>query len=147
MGFLLNCPVFILFQIVKTNTVEDQVMLYILLFLAGVASILQNVALMVMVNDVAEQVEQKHPGIFGKQGGTGRAYGFFNVAWSGGQVVGPLFAGFLAEQGGWAMMVTVFGGLSGVTAVLVGLANRTWGKGGRERGRGSGRERGSIQGA
>lgn len=124
LGFLVDCPVFLLFQVVRRNTVEDKVVLCVLLLLAGVASILQNVALMVMVNEVAEQVERDYPGIFGEQGGTGRAYGLYNVAWSGGQVVGPLVAGSLAELGGWALMVTVFGGLSGVTALSLGLTNR-----------------------
>lgn len=125
LGFLLDFPVFLLFQLVRRNTVEDQVLLCVLLFLAGIGSILQNVALMVMVNGVAEQVERDYPGIFGEQGGTGRAYGLYNVAWSGGQVVGPLVAGYLAALGGWPLMVTVFGGISGVTAVALGLTNRT----------------------
>lgn len=112
---------FLLLQIVKKNTTEHQVLLYIFLFLSGVASNLQNVGLMVVVNDVTEQMEKEHPGIFGEQGGTGKAYGLYNVAWSGGQVFGPLFAGYLVEQRGWATMVTVFGILCGGVAVLLGV--------------------------
>jgi MFS family permease len=121
---MLNMPVYILLQLVKHNSTAHQVLLYVFLFLAGVAGTLRDVSLMVVVTDVVEGLEKDWPGIFGEQGGTGQAYGLYNVAWSGGQVLGPLFAGYLVEARGWATLVTVFGVMSGVTAVVLGATGR-----------------------
>ncbi|RJE23361.1 Major Facilitator Superfamily [Aspergillus sclerotialis] len=80
---------------------------------------------MVMVTEVTEGIERKYPGMFGEKGGTRQAYGSFSVAWSGGQVVGSLVAGYLVEQQGWTTMVTLFSGTTGVVAVILGLTKTT----------------------
>lgn len=116
----------LLLQAVKSNTVEQKILLYIFLFLVGFASSLQSLSVMVMVTKVSERIEKKYPGIFGENGGTGQAYALFSVAWSGGQVVGPLVTGYLAKQQGWETMVTVFSGTTGVVAVILGLTKRLW---------------------
>ncbi|EHA24883.1 hypothetical protein ASPNIDRAFT_210350 [Aspergillus niger ATCC 1015] len=123
-GFLLDFPTLLLFQLVARNTTQDQVLLYVFLFLAGVASTLQMVSLMTEVNNVTERYEREFPGIFGHQGGTAQAYGLFNVAWSGGQVLGPLVAGLLVERAGWTTMVTVLGAVSGGISVVIALSDR-----------------------
>lgn len=84
----------------------------------------KTVALMVEVSDAVEELERNCPGIFGETGGTAQAYGLFNVAWSGGQVAGPLLAGWLSLEGGWGFMVIVFGVLSGLIAVILALQRR-----------------------
>ncbi|OJJ97145.1 hypothetical protein ASPACDRAFT_80634 [Aspergillus aculeatus ATCC 16872] len=124
LGFLLDCPTFLLFQFVTENTVQHQILLVAFLFLAGAASTLQMVSLMVEVGRVTERYEREYPGIFGHQGGTAQAYGLFNVAWSGGQVLGPLMAGLLVDQAGWAAMVSTFGVMSGAIAVVIALSDR-----------------------
>ncbi|THC90027.1 hypothetical protein EYZ11_010514 [Aspergillus tanneri] len=125
LGFLLGCPVYILLRLIAENTIRDQVLLYMFLFIAGVAETLQMVPLMTEVGNFVEAQEKKHPGIFGNQGGTAQAYGLFNVAWSGGQVLGPLVAGLLVDLGGWTTMVNVFGGICGGTAVAIALTDRS----------------------
>ncbi|KAF9892506.1 hypothetical protein FE257_001615 [Aspergillus nanangensis] len=105
--------------LVSKNTTQDQILLFVFLFVAGFATTLQMVALMTEVSYGVERLEKERPGIFGQQGGVAQAYGLFNVAWSGGQVVGPLVAGLLVDLGGWTVMVVVFGVLSGVTALMV----------------------------
>lgn len=117
-GFLFDFPVFILLKTITTNTAQSQILLYIFLFLAGLASVLQMVALMAEVHHVVENLERERPGLFGHQGGTAQAYGLYNGSWSGGQMLGPLVAGFLVEKSGWGTMVSVFGGTSGVTAIV-----------------------------
>ncbi|KAL3478656.1 major facilitator superfamily domain-containing protein [Aspergillus californicus] len=119
-GFLLDLPIFCLLQFVTENTTRDLAVLYILLFFAGLAAALKTVALMVEVSLVVEARERECPGIFGDKGGTAQAYGLFNVAWSGGQVAGPLVAGWLVEWFGWGVMVCVFGGLGGAMAGVLG---------------------------
>ncbi|RAL14894.1 MFS transporter [Aspergillus homomorphus CBS 101889] len=123
-GFLLDCPTFLLFQLVTENTIQHQALLVVFLLLAGAASTLQMVSLMVEVGRVTERYEREYPGIFGHQGGTAQAYGLFNVAWSGGQVLGPLMAGLLVDQAGWATMVSTFGVMSGGIAVMIALSDR-----------------------
>ncbi|PYI02767.1 MFS amine transporter [Aspergillus sclerotiicarbonarius CBS 121057] len=124
LGFLLDFPTLLLFQLVARNTIQDQVLLYVFLCFAGVASTLQMVSLMTEVSNVTERYEREFPGIFGKQGGTAQAYGLFNVAWSGGQVLGPLVAGLLVERAGWTTMVTVLGAVSGGMSVVIALSDR-----------------------
>lgn len=111
-------------QLVRENTPLDKTLLFGFLFIAGVASTLQNVALMTEVSVGVGELEREWPGIFGRQGGMAQAYGLFNVAWSGGQVLGPLLAGLLSDVGGWRMMVNVFGAVSGATAVMIVLSDR-----------------------
>ncbi|KAL4807634.1 major facilitator superfamily domain-containing protein [Aspergillus unguis] len=123
LGFILDVPVYLLLQLVKENTTKDLITLYALLFFAGLASAFKTVSLMVEVNHAVEEKEKECPGIFGEKGGTGQAYGLFNVAWSGGQVAGPLVAGWLVNWGGWGRMVSAFAVIGGVTAlVLLGTA-------------------------
>ncbi|KAL4993944.1 major facilitator superfamily domain-containing protein [Aspergillus recurvatus] len=116
-GFLLDVPTFFLLRLVASNTLRDQIILYFLLFFAGLAAALKTVSLMVEVTRAVEEKERLCPGIFGEKGGTAQAYGLFNAAWSGGQVAGPLVAGWLVDRWGWGVMVSVFGGVSAVTAV------------------------------
>ncbi|KAL4889497.1 MFS amine transporter [Aspergillus ambiguus] len=119
LGFLLDLPTLLLLQLVRENTALDKALLFVFLFLAGVASTLQNVALTTEVSVGVGELERKWPGIFGRQGGMAQAYGLFNVAWSGGQVLGPLLAGLLSDLGGWRVLVTVLGSVSGATALMI----------------------------
>jgi len=41
-----------------------------------------------------------------------QAYALFNMAFSGGFLVGPLWGGFVTERGGWNTMVTSLSGLA-----------------------------------
>ncbi|KAI9369318.1 major facilitator superfamily domain-containing protein [Aspergillus egyptiacus] len=123
-GFALALPVNLLLQLVKENTTADKITLYALLFCAGVGASLMTVSLMVEVSQIVEEKERECPGIFGKQGGTAQAYGLWNVAWSGGQVAGPLVAGWLAGKFGWGVMVSVMGGVSGITAAVLVLQSQ-----------------------
>ncbi|KAJ0418988.1 MFS amine transporter [Aspergillus carlsbadensis] len=124
LAFLIDVPYFLLLQLVTENTTHDKILLYILLFFAGLAAALKTIALMVEVNHIVEEKEKECPGIFGEQGGTAQAYGLYNAAWSGGQVLGPLVAGWLVEWKGWATMVTVFGVVSGVMAVVLAVTSK-----------------------
>lgn len=124
LGFTLSCPVFLLLRLITENTTHDQILLYIFLFIAGVATTMQMVALMTEVDHFVEGEEKAHPGIFGNQGAMAQAYGLFNVAWSGGQVLGPLIAGMLVDLGGWSTMTCAFGVMSAVTAVIIALTDR-----------------------
>ncbi|KAL3431769.1 major facilitator superfamily domain-containing protein [Aspergillus tetrazonus] len=132
LGFLIDVPAFFLLRLVSSNTLHDQIILYFLLFFAGLAAALKTVSLMVEVTRAIETKERLCPGIFGEKGGTAQAYGLFNAAWSGGQVAGPLVAGWLVDSWGWDVMVSVFGGISAATAVGLLVTTTATTKGGRE---------------
>lgn len=118
-GFILDVPALLLLQVVTENTTRDQIVLYVLLFVSGLAAALKTVSLMVEISHAVEEKEKKCPGIFGDKGGTAQAYGLFNVAWSGGQVLGPLVSGGLVDWVGWKYMVSTLAVVSGVTAVVL----------------------------
>ncbi|KAL4878840.1 major facilitator superfamily domain-containing protein [Aspergillus karnatakaensis] len=130
LGFILDVPAYTLLQLVTHNTLPQKILLTALLFFAGLAGALKNVALMVEVSRVVEALERKYPGFLGESGGTAQAYGLFNVAWSGGQVAGPLVAKWLVTEIGWGGMVTVFGGVCGGIAVALGMLGVKRRKGG-----------------
>jgi len=51
----------------------------------------------------------------------GQVYGLFNVAFSGGFLVGPLWGGYITEKAGWGVMVGSLAGLAGVSAIPVAI--------------------------
>ena len=50
-----------------------------------------------------------------------QAYALFNIAFSGGFLVGQLWGGFVTARAGWETMVTSMGGLAIVTIVPIVL--------------------------
>lgn len=122
LGFVIDIPTFLILRLVAQNTTRDKIILLILLFFTGLAGSLKVVSLMVEVSRVVEKKEDECPGIFGEQGATAQAYGLFNIAWSGGQVIGPLVAGFLVDHYGWATMASVLSAISGGTAVILAIS-------------------------
>ena len=65
--------------------------------------------------------------IAGEHGGAyGQAYGLFNVAFSGGFLVGPLWGGYVTERAGWGVMVGSLAGLAGVSVIPVAIWTGGW---------------------
>jgi MFS family permease len=50
-----------------------------------------------------------------------QAYALFNIAFSGGFLIGPLWGGFVTERAGWEIMVTSMGGLAVVSIAPIVL--------------------------
>jgi MFS family permease len=59
-------------------------------------------------------------------GNIAQAYGLFNVAFSGGFLVGPLWGGYVTEKAGWNVMVGSLAGLAGVSAIPVAIWTGGW---------------------
>lgn len=56
-----------------------------------------------------------------RRGYYGQAYGYFNMAWSLGNTLGPLLVGLVNAAAGWNMAVLSLGLLCGVSAIPIVL--------------------------
>lgn len=56
----------------------------------------------------------------------GQAYGLFNMAFSAGFLVGPLWGGYITEKAGWDVMVGSLAGLAAVSAIPVAIWTGGW---------------------
>ncbi len=116
-GFLLTIPGFVLLRLVTHNSVSQVVLLCGLLALIGLGLTLAFTPLMAEIAYVVEAAEKARPGLFGGKGAYAQAYGLYNVAWAAGQLVGPIWSGYLELEAGWGTMAWSLGLLSGMTAV------------------------------
>ena len=100
---------------------RDKVLLCALLGLIGLSLTFTFPPFMAEISGVVEDKEKKMiaSGLrgYGPGGAYGQAYGLFNMAFAAGCVLGPLLAGFVVEERGWATMAWILGLLSAFTAV------------------------------
>ncbi|KAE8414290.1 MFS general substrate transporter [Aspergillus pseudocaelatus] len=118
-GFALTAPSMMLLGMIQENTTLYSVSLRLFLFLFGCGVSLAMPALMAEISMATEVVEKRHPGVFGVRGAYLQAYGLSNAAFAAGTLLGPLYAGYIHEWGGWVAMTVSMGVLSLVTVVLV----------------------------
>ncbi|KAK5007264.1 hypothetical protein LTR16_000947, partial [Cryomyces antarcticus] len=97
-GFIFSAPFLVLLRLVTHDSLGQKALLCALLLL------------------VVEAKEKKRPGLFGPAGAYAQAYGLFNVAFAGGCLVGPLWAGMVNERAGWGTMAWSLALLSLVSA-------------------------------
>lgn len=118
-GFILACPFLVLLRLVDHDSVGQKVLLCALLALLGAALTMVMTPLLAEITYVVEAKEKKNPAAFGAGGAYAQAYGLFNVAFAGGSLVGPIWAGFVEQKAGWGTMSWTLGLLSAVSAVPV----------------------------
>lgn len=116
-GFVCAAPLFVLLRLVTHNSPGQKVLLAALLALIGLALTSTFQPLMAEISYVVSAKEKARPGAYGKGGAYAQAYGLFNMAWAGGSLVGPIWAGFIEKQAGWGTMAWSLGLLSGLTAI------------------------------
>ncbi|KAJ5156604.1 hypothetical protein N7492_009407 [Penicillium capsulatum] len=120
-GFALAAVSWIVTALVRYNTPEDMALLVVLLLTFGLAIVMIEVSAMTEVSQVISDHEEQFPGVFGEKSPVAQAYALFNMAFAGGQLLGPLLAGYLRVQAGWTVMTSVLGLICGLTALLLGL--------------------------
>ncbi|KAL1971388.1 hypothetical protein VTN77DRAFT_341 [Rasamsonia byssochlamydoides] len=125
-SFFLNVPLFVLLRLVSSNTVGLKVLLCVLLFLIGLSFSMATPAVMTEVSLVMNDIKAKSPGAFGENGAVAQAYGLMNCAFATGELIGPVWAGFVREEYGWGTMSWTLGLLSGVTAIPISLGLGGW---------------------
>ena len=116
LGFLLTTPFLVLLRYVTHNSLNQKVLLCALLFFIGLCDTLVFAPITAEITYVVEAKERKRPGLYGTNGAMAQAYGLFNMAWAGGCLVGPIWAGMVNETVGWGTMAWTLGLLSFVTA-------------------------------
>ncbi|EON68984.1 hypothetical protein W97_08242 [Coniosporium apollinis CBS 100218] len=139
-GFILAAPCFVCLRFVTASSLQTKVLLCALLAVLGLALASAMPPLMAEITYVVQAKERKRPGSFGERGAYAQAYGLFNMAFAGGCLVGPIWAGLVRERAGWGTMGWSLGALSAVSAVPVAVwvGGFIGGKGERVKGRGKG---------
>ncbi|OTB16755.1 hypothetical protein K445DRAFT_317047 [Daldinia sp. EC12] len=107
-GFIFMIPLLVCLRFVTDNSIQHKVLLCVLLALLGITLAFANVPLMAEITYVIEAKVAEQPGVFGEKGVYGLGYGLFNMAFSLGGVVGPLWAGYVVESAGWGTLTWSF---------------------------------------
>jgi MFS family permease len=118
-GLLLTIPGLVLLRLVQKDTRTDLVLLILLLIELGIAFAVGIPPLAAEVMHVVDDIEARNPGIFGPHGACAQAYGLTNAGLGVGCVLGPLGAGFIRVNYGWAVAVTCMAVLSAIAIVFV----------------------------
>ncbi|KFY77819.1 hypothetical protein V499_02882 [Pseudogymnoascus sp. VKM F-103] len=137
-GFLGAIPCLVLLRFVDHDSTRQVILLCALLALLGTALAAVMPPLMAEITYIVEAKEVRSPGIFGAKGAYAQAYGLFVMAFAGGCLVGPIWAGFVDNKSGWGTMGWSLAILSFAGAVPVfiwagGLVTRNNAKTGAER--------------
>ncbi|KAK6338974.1 hypothetical protein TWF696_009770 [Orbilia brochopaga] len=117
-AFFLAAPFFVLLRLPSHDTTGDIVLMCALLACIGFVVSAAMPGAMGEVSAAVVEYERERPGVFGERGAFAQAYALFNIAYSGGSVVGPLLGGLLNDAVGWNNVVLVFGVLCLLTSFI-----------------------------
>ena len=96
---------------------QQKVLLCTILVFLGVGMTLINGPLMAEITYILKAEEKTNPGIFEKSGAYAQSYGLYYIWFVAGTLIGPIWAGFIEQSAGWAIMTWTLGLLSGITAI------------------------------
>ncbi|KXT10317.1 hypothetical protein AC579_1118 [Pseudocercospora musae] len=130
-AFVALCPSLVLMRLVKDKTLAQKSLLVVLLVIVGFCLTIVLEPLFAEVALRSDQLRKQEidAGISRtgcSRGYYGQAYGYFNMAWSLGNTVGPLLAGLVIDAAGWDYAVLSLGLLCGVSAVPIVLWTGGW---------------------
>jgi MFS family permease len=117
-GLLGSVPFWVLLRLVTHDSIGQKVLLGALLVVIGFFMTLVMAPLMRDLDHTLTVEEKRKPGSLGTKGAAAQAFGLFNMAYAAGSVIGPLWAGFVAEKAGWVTMGWTLGLLSGVGGIV-----------------------------
>ncbi|KAE8347759.1 hypothetical protein BDV24DRAFT_121322 [Aspergillus arachidicola] len=83
----------------------------------GTFSCLLNGAGSIEATVTVDEIEARHPGIFGPNGGYSRALSLSSMSWTSGAFIGPILSGYLTEQVGYYEMNCVIAVLCALSTV------------------------------
>ncbi|KAJ5646049.1 hypothetical protein N7490_002421, partial [Penicillium lividum] len=116
-GFLLMAVPMLALRWTQGNTIKHESLLVCMLLIIGICvTTVQAITIGTVPNAI-----QKIEGLYGvteKGSGQGRGYAFCNMAFAGGQAIGPVLAGLLKHKVGWAGMTLSLAGLCFFAGIL-----------------------------
>ncbi|KAI1497834.1 major facilitator superfamily domain-containing protein [Biscogniauxia marginata] len=121
LGFSCNVPLLICLRFVSENSIQHKVVLGVLLGLLGATLSCSYTPLMAEISYAIKEKAAEEPGIFGDNGVYGLAYGFFNMAYALGGIIGPIWGGYVVESAGWGTTGWSLALWSATAAVVVAL--------------------------
>lgn len=151
-GFATTLPLLVCLRFVDHDSIQQKVLLAVLLSLLGASLTLANVPVIAEVGFAIEAEDTARPGIWGPNGVYGVGYGLYTTAFALGSAVGSLMSGYLQSDYGWGTTTWVLGLWCGVGGVLVALGvgefqlGRPGQAGGQAGGQGAGGQRGKTLG-
>ena len=121
-GFVGLCPMLVATQCVKHNGMGQKVLMCALLVGIGSGITIALNPLLAEISYVVDNLEKREPWRYKRKdrhggGAYAQAYALFAIAWSLGNIAGPLLCGLIKDKSGWAAMCWALGVLSGTTAV------------------------------
>lgn len=121
--FLFLCPILTLLRFTQDDTLDQKIILCVLLTLASCCLTLTLNPVMAEVAYVMNAKAKENPQVYGGAGGKNyaQAYGMFSTCYCLGNTIGPLCAGPIKNAFGWSTMCWSFGLFGGLTAIPVAL--------------------------
>jgi MFS family permease len=120
-GLLGAVPFWVLLRLITHNSIGQKVLLSALLAFIGLGMALAMAPLAADIDHAVALEEEKRPGSMGKRGAAAQGFGLYNLAFALGTLIGPLWAGFVVQNGGWGTMGWSLGLLNGVGAITTFL--------------------------
>lgn len=112
-GFLVATPFLICLRFVDSDSLSQKVILCVLLIGVGVAMALVLGPLMAEITWVVEEALPTSA-----QNSYAQAYGLYNMAFSGGALVGPIIGGMIRDTAGWGTVGWALGLITFVTFII-----------------------------
>lgn len=126
-GFLLMCPCLVLLRLVDHDSDKQKILLCSLLACLGCCIAMTLEPLMSDVTVVASELDKRRNKTGSVQHTSyAQAYGLFNMAWSVGNTIGPIWAGLIADTAGWRTMSWTLALLAGASALPALLWSGGW---------------------
>lgn len=123
----IGCAVcLILLRLVHDNSSGNVVVLVVLLLLIGTGTLILRVANMAEIGLTVHGMQAQDPDAFAGASLMGQAYALLNMAYASGEFIGPILSGFMSVKMGWNGMTLMWGVISFLTAVPVGLFMGGW---------------------
>ncbi|CAI7628957.1 unnamed protein product [Penicillium pancosmium] len=124
LGFGLATPCLICLRLIQCNTIRQQLVFFVLLFLIGALLNAVNPAITADMQNTLFELEERSPGTCDNNDANGRMHTIHYMAQCVGLILGPVLGGLIDHQFGWGVMTIVLGAVTGFTAVgfwLLGL--------------------------
>ncbi|KAF7171149.1 hypothetical protein CNMCM5623_003578 [Aspergillus felis] len=83
----------------------------------GIVSVLLNGVGILEATATVDEIEKRHPGIFGPHGGYSRAMSICSQSWTIGAFFGPILSGYMAEHIGYYEMTSTIAAICAASAV------------------------------